>query len=123
MLSSIKGILCNNLVKCRALRASYPSRAGKNKLAFRKALKINPYLIDVRYHYAKFLEENGHTIEALGILWAGWGLVINSPYQKGVDYLLFQLEMNNKYGKPEGSLMIEQLIPQIKKRYCSAISE
>jgi hypothetical protein len=29
--------------------------------------------------------------------------------------LLFQLEMNNKYGKPEGSLMIEQLIPQIKK--------
>jgi hypothetical protein len=41
-------------------------------------LKINPYLIDVRYHYAKFLEENGHTIEALGILWAGVEIT-NSP--------------------------------------------
>ncbi|OQK17328.1 hypothetical protein AU255_05450 [Methyloprofundus sedimenti] len=80
-----------------------------------KLLTINPYLIDVRYHYAQLLDVNGQHQQALAMMWEGWGRINKGTYQKALDYLLFQLELNNKYGKPEDSLIIEQLIPQMEQ--------
>lgn len=79
-----------------------------------KVLQINPALIDARYRYAQYLEENGYSDQAIDLLWAGWGIVNNSVFQIGLDFLNFQLEMNIKYGKPEDTAIIEQIIAQMK---------
>ena len=75
---------------------------------YAKALKIDPYLMELRYNYALFLDQNGQHKQAMELLWDGWGLAYRSPYKTALDYLLVQLQMNNKYGSHEDSIIIDR---------------
>lgn len=80
-----------------------------------KTLTIDPYLIDYRYEYAKLLAQNGQHKQALDILWAGWGLLYTLPYQKGIAYLYFQLQMIYQYGNTKQIATIQRQIEKLKQ--------
>lgn len=75
---------------------------------YAKALKIDPYLLELRYNYALLLDQNGQHTQAMELLWNGWGLAYKGPYKTALDYLLVQLKMNKKYGSLEDSIIIDR---------------
>lgn len=111
----------NYINKAEILQSTQNNYSEVNKL-YIKALEIDPYLLEERYHYARFLDKIGQNKQALEVLRAGWGLLYKGFYRKGIEYLQFQQNMNTKYGKPENNKVIELQIQRIKNLMRNKVS-
>ena len=85
---------------------------------YKQALKYQPNFLSVRYEYAQYLVVQQQTTQAIALLWGAWGKVTVGYYQAALDFLNYQLEINNKYGDQQESVFIEleiQRLTQLKE--------
>ncbi len=80
---------------------------------YKQALKYQPNFLSVRYEYAQYLVVQQQTTQAIALLWGAWGKVTVGYYQAALDFLNYQLEINNKYGNQQESVFIEQEIQRL----------
>jgi len=85
---------------------------------YEQALKYQSNFLPARYEYAQYLVAQQQTTQAIALLWGAWGKVTVGYYQAALDFLNYQLEINNKYGDQQESVFIEleiQRLTQLKE--------
>jgi len=96
----------NYVIKANIFRAM--NMEPKKVIAiYEQALRLNPYLLNVRDEYAHYLIEQGNPQQALKILQDGWGRSYASFYKNALVFLRYHLSINQLYGKPSDNLLIE----------------
>ncbi len=99
-------------------KASLLKQANQNPSViieqYEKALTKTPSALDIRYKYTHYLIEQKQYKKALSILWSAWNRITVDRYQIGIQYLTYQLEINQLYGKKQDNQMIENEIQRLK---------
>ena len=86
---------------------------------YEQALKYQPNFLSARHEYVNYLVAQKQTTQAIRLLWDAWGKVTVGYYQAALDFLYYQLALNNKYGNQQESVFIEleiQRLTQLKER-------
>ena len=103
----------NYITKAEILRSTHQPVSTIYQ-QYEKALKNEPTALSIRYDYSRLLFEHHQEEKALNILWDAWGRLNSTYYKTGLEYLRYQLDMNNHYGNKLKSKLIEYEIQRLR---------
>lgn len=77
---------------------------------YESALHNEPSALSVRYEYVKYLMTKQQGAKALKVSWGAWERLSRGYYQPAIDFLTYQLDLNDQYGVQTDSRIIEREI-------------